>query len=32
MMFEQPIELSLVEIKLLNKTLLHYVTPNSNTH
>ena len=27
----QPIELSLVEIELPNKALLHRVTPNSNT-
>ena len=31
-MSEQPIELSLVKIKLLNNTLLYYVTPHSNTH
>jgi len=30
-MFEQPIELSLVRIKFLHKTLLHCVTANSNT-
>ena len=29
---EQPIEISLVKIELLSKTLLHCVTPNSNTN
>ena len=29
---KQPIELLVVKIELLNKTLLHYVTPNSNKH
>ena len=31
-MFEQPIELSLVKIELMSKILVHYGTPNSNTH
>ena len=31
-MSEQPIELSLVKIEFLIKTLLHFLTPNSNTH
>ena len=33
-MFEQPIEFLLVNIELMdeNKTLLHCVTPNNNTH
>ena len=31
-MFKQPIELSLVEIELLSKTLLHYIILNNNTH
>ena len=31
-MFEQPIELSLVEVELMSKMLLHYVNPNNNTH
>ena len=29
---KQLIELSLVKIEILSKTLLHYVTPNNNTH
>ena len=29
---QQPIEHSLVKIKFMSKTLLHYVIPNSNTH
>ena len=31
-MSEQHVELSLVKIELLSKMLLHYMTPNSNTH
>ena len=31
-MSEQPIEVSLVKIEPLNKTLLHCVTSNSNTY
>ena len=31
-MSEQPIELAVVETKLLSKMLLHCVTPNNNTH
>ena len=30
-MFEQNIDLSLVRIELLSKTLLHYVIVNNNT-
>ena len=30
-MFKQPIELSLVKFELLDRTLLHWVTPDSNT-
>ena len=29
-MSEQPSEFSLVKVELMSKTLLHYVTPNSN--
>ena len=31
MLFEQPIEYSLVESELLSKMLLHSVTPNEKT-
>jgi hypothetical protein len=31
-MSEQPIELSAVDIELMSKMFLHYVTPNSNMH
>ena len=31
MMFEQPIELSLIQIAIMSKTLLYYLTLNSNT-
>lgn len=27
--FEQPIDMLIVKIELLNKTLLHYITPNN---
>jgi hypothetical protein len=30
-MSKQPIQLLLVEIELLSKTLLHYITLNNNT-
>jgi hypothetical protein len=31
-MFEQPIELLLLNLELMGKMLLHYVTPNRDTH
>ena len=31
-MYVQPIELLLVEFKLMIKTILHYATPNNNTY
>ena len=31
-MYEQHVELLLVKFELMNKMLLHYVTPNSNMH
>ena len=30
--FEQPIELLPIKTEFMSKTLLHYVTLNSNTH
>ena len=31
-MSEQPMELWLAKIKLMSKTMLHFIIPNGNTH